>query len=583
MTKVDKILYLLFFLAIVVGISVTYPYSIAQLEATDYFGFDDDYLAMKVAELPGITALLSDFLMQFYRWQGVGMLIEATVLTLMALMLSDIPKRMGHQTHQALGLFLPLALLFVSLSQLEFHLQSLFMVLSIWFFFRLSKPLNQYIYLLLFEFTALLVMPWTMMIMAAATMAAGLILRSSLPIRRLVLNSLIFTILTIIWSYFAVKLMSDIIGFIPLDKRYIYSPIEDFSMWIYLAIFVCALLLACIPFKKRKWVTYGIQGVVFAIGCAVFVLIFTNKQLRLEEKSQRLAALAEKKEWKQIMNELPGKEAASNKVYMCYALLAESALGTLPENVFKYPVVFSENLLYRDNSKDFCRNFNRQFYENIEIYDECFRQSYEYGIQSRNGLCFAAMRQMIKYALLTDNYPVAEKYIEKIACSPTHVSWAKKWRRALEAQKKRNIPSQKPLRANTFIGAYLIGLEMMGQLEFGHQSQMILDYALISFLLDCDLDNFMKVLIKYHAYDGQQLPKAYAEAVAMFVSDTGDESIRQYVSYPPQYDMQFHQFDAQYMAEQEGKAVEGGKTDFSGTYWNYFVKASQLTPAGAVN
>ena len=93
----------------------------------------------------------------------------------------------------------------------------------------------------------------------------------------------------------------------------------------------------------------------------------------------------------------------------------------------------------------------------------------------------------------------------------------------------------------------------------------------------------MKVLIKYHAYDGQQLPKAYAEAVAMFVSDTGDESIRQYVSYPPQYDMQFHQFDAQYMAEQEGKAVEGGKTDFSGTYWNYFVKASQLTPAGAVN
>ena len=145
MTKIDKILYLFFFLAIIVGMSVVYPYSIAQLEATDYFVFSDDYLAMKIAELPGVTALLSDFLMQFYRWQGVGMLIEATVLTLMALMLSDIPKRIGHQTYHALGLFLPMALLFISLSQLEFHLQSLFMVLAIWSFFRLSKPLYQYI------------------------------------------------------------------------------------------------------------------------------------------------------------------------------------------------------------------------------------------------------------------------------------------------------------------------------------------------------------------------------------------------------------------------------------------------------
>lgn len=581
MTKIDKILYLFFFLAIIVGMSVVYPYSIAQLEATDYFVFSDDYLAMKIAELPGVTALLSDFLMQFYRWQGVGMLIEATVLTLMALMLSDIPKRIGHQTYHALGLFLPMALLFISLSQLEFHLQSLFMVLAIWSFFRLSKPLYQYIYLLLFELTALLVMPWTMMILASVTMAVGWVLHSRNL--RSVFAALAFIILTLIWSYYAVGLMSDTIGFVQLNKRYLYAPVEDLSVWIYLAFFVGALLLTCIPFKINKWATYGIQCAILAIGCTVFVLIFTNKQLRLEEKSQRLAALAEKKDWKQIMKELPGKEAVSNKVYMCYAMLAEAALGTLPENLFKYPVVFSENLLYRDNSKDFCRNFNRQFYENIEIYDECFRQSYEYGIQSRNGLCFAAMRQMIKYAVLTDNYPVAEKYIEKIACSPTHVSLAKKWRHALEAQKKRNAQSQKPLRANTFVGAYLIGLEMMGQLEFGHQSQMIIDYALISFLLDCDLDNFMKLLIQYHAYEGRQLPKAYAEAVAMIISDTGDETIRQYVSYPPQYDMQFRQFDAQYMAEKEGKDIPGGKTDFSGTYWNYFVKASQLTPTDTGN
>ena len=104
MNKTDKALYIVFFLTTCVCISWVYPQTIAQLEATDYFVWNDDYLRMKIAELPGITALLSDYLLQFFRWQGVGMTIEATVLTLTALLLADTPRRMVFSSYPALGL-----------------------------------------------------------------------------------------------------------------------------------------------------------------------------------------------------------------------------------------------------------------------------------------------------------------------------------------------------------------------------------------------------------------------------------------------------------------------------------------------
>ena len=115
MNKTDKALYIVFFLTTCVCISWVYPQTIAQLEATDYFVWNDDYLRMKIAELPGITALLSDYLLQFFRWQGVGMTIEATVLTLTALLLADTPRRMVFSSYPALGLALPLASLFMAL------------------------------------------------------------------------------------------------------------------------------------------------------------------------------------------------------------------------------------------------------------------------------------------------------------------------------------------------------------------------------------------------------------------------------------------------------------------------------------
>ncbi len=590
MNKTDKALYIVFFLTTCVCISWVYPQTIAQLEATDYFVWNDDYLRMKIAELPGITALLSDYLLQFFRWQGVGMTIEATVLTLTALLLADTPRRMVFSSYPALGLALPLASLFMALFQLEFYLQTFFMVLAIWLFFIIRKNWWKYAYLAVLCTTGLFLMPWTMMVMATLTIAIGWTIqeRESISPQTSALRhhpsyfipGIVF-VLCNIWLYFEVGMMSRLVGFTPLDRRYFYSPIEGLNPWIYASLYLVLLMMAVKPVNRlHKSVRYGIQGGILITCIAVFYLICTNPQFLREEKGWQLAALAEKKEWKQILNTIPKKELSTNKAYLEYALLAEAGLGTLPDNIFNYPIIFSENLLYRSNSNAFCRNFNRQFYENLEIFDECFRQSYEFGIQCRNGAGFASMRQMVKYALLTDNFPVAEKYIAKLSKSTTHKSWARQWRQALDSQQQRNrTQTAKPVRANTFLGAYQLGVEMKGQLEFGKQNQSIVDYALVSFLLDCDLRNFLHVLTTYPVYSGRQLPKAYAEAVAMIIFDTGDESIRQYVSYSPQYDMQFRQFDAQYTALQENKGAENSKINFNKTYWNYFVKASQITPS----
>ena len=574
MSKTDKILYFLFFIAISLGISLVYPQTIAQMEATDYFVWNDDYLTMKIAELPGITALLSDYLLQFFRWQGVGMTIEAVILTLTALLLSDIPRRIGHTTYRALGLLLPVILLFVALFQIEFYLQILFMVLAIWIFFFIRQGWLKHLYLLMFCMSSLFLMPWTMAVTALLAMMAGKILQG----HKIIVPGIIL-VAGIIWLYIEVGLLNRLVGFIPFDHRYLYSPVDGLSLWLYLSIFVLTLTMCLIPMPRRKWASRCIQGAVFIACCTDIYLICTNPVFLREEKGYQLAALAENKAWKQILETIPKNEISSNKAYATYALLAEAALGTLPDNMFNYPVIFSENLLYRNNSKDFCRNFNRQFYENIEIYDECFRQSYEFGIQCRNGASFASMRQMVKYAILTDNFPVARKYIAKLSQSPTHKTWARQWTQALESQQKRNRTQDKPKRSNTFLGAYQLGVEMKGQLEFGIQNPLIIDYALISFLLDCDLDNFLRILTTYPIYSRHQLPKAYAEAVAMIVYDTGDENIRRYVSYSPQYDLDFRKFDAQYTAQQEGREPEGETTDFSKTYWNYFVKASRITPS----
>lgn len=89
-------------------------------------------------------------------------------------------------------------------------------------------------------------------------------------------------------------------------------------------------------------------------------------------------------------------------------MLAESALGTLPHNLMKYSINDPENFLFRHESNSYLVNFNRQFYENIGIWDEAFRQAFEYGINSRENECFKTLRHKTDYALATYDLGTAE-------------------------------------------------------------------------------------------------------------------------------------------------------------------------------
>lgn len=508
--------------------SMRFPCHFRLMEGDSLFLFTREFFVSKLSDAPCLSNWLSDFLLQFYRWPLVGAFIEAFLVAGALLCLLRLLAKRGVKPLFLLPLgIVPLVLVFHHCDPrvlLQVFFFAVFLTVSSYGSRRVRVILTVLMLPLgiLFMSTPLLLLLF--FLLAAWEFGKGLSFFASA--RRACLPLVLAVIVP-----FAQRIYSEQVSFIPFDKR---------CSW------------GGNPF--RTWNTY-------------------------DEQCYSYAEMADRQEWEPLLALLKKRGKDDESVRRLYALMAERALGTLPENLFAYSISDPEKFLIRHSETPFARLFDRQFYASLGLYDEAMHLAMEYSISQTDGSCFSALRNMAQYSLRESDFPVAEKYLSILEHSLFHHRFVEEQRAEMARLKQEGVSPTAPVRADNFVGGYPFCSEMIRQVQREPQNQGFLDYLLCGLLLQKKLSEFSVVMHAFPLYKDRPLPKAYAEAAAVLESE--GHTMRDVFQYPAELDTQYREFRAE--AGKDGARP----VRYLHTFWDYLLfvdtssQASQQGPTQA--
>ena len=442
-----------------------FPYTYITMEGDVFWVLTKDFWQLKLGMLPAFTNWLADFLMQFYSSPWAAATIQALELGLIGLLAALLlSSQKGKKTWLLwLALLPPILLGYYCTFNLSFQLQCLF-------FFGLAL-----IFTLIPSFKGRLL--WSII---------------SVPLGFLLMKTPLLFLLLVLFGVIEFK----------------NSGKKAFSFIIPLILLALTPLaysqqVAFIPFEERY----------LALGCQAEPI--TSKAYRDGEYLKKLVCLASEERWEDLLYREHVRRDAQQGwgVSLQYALLAESALGTLPENLLDYPIRDESRFLFQHQEDKVALQFNRLFYLNLGVYDEAFHQAMEYGLMQTNNNCFSSLRQMVDYSIEEGDWEVADKYLQILFKSSCHKTFVEE-RRAKMEEAKKTFKKDIQLRADNFVGGYPLPVEMLRLARYYQdetQRKKMLDYAICSYMLRGDVNSFAVATKAFDFYKDKELPKAYRE------------------------------------------------------------------------
>lgn len=454
-----------------------FPYTYITMEGDDFWALTKDFWHLKLATLPAATMWLSDFLMQFYSSPWLAATIAALPLAAIGLLAPALSPAPSHNTPlrsrkrtnapsaawQYAALLPPVLLGFFCPFSLSFHLQ--------WLFF----------FLLLLTSKGIPNLKWKTAFSLLCIPLGFLLMRT--PLIALLLFCQTFMVFK---TFGAKKCLYMLPAFVLLG----------------IAPLAYSQQLAFIPFEER----YTDIGTRFDP--------LTSRYSQSGEHIKKMACLANEERWQELLYKAQAKSEArrGNAVALRYALLAESALGTLPDNLLDYPISDENLFLFQHQTEYVALQFNRLFYLNLGIFDEAYHHAQEYGLLQTNGICFSSLRQMVEYSIEEGDWEIAEKFLLVLSKSTCHRKFIEEARQKIEKAKgefKKDIQ----LRADNFVGGYPLPVEMLRLARYykdsPHRKKMV-DYAICSYIIRGDRQSFVIAVQAFDFYRDKPLPKAYS-------------------------------------------------------------------------
>lgn len=482
-------------LLFVIYTTTKFPYTYITMEGDDFWVLTWDFWLLKLASLPAVTTWIAEYLMQFYSSPYIAATIEALVLgatgLLAYLTLSNFKGDPSGKKASPRGdwvvtllpwlaLIPPVLLGFYCTFNLSFQLQCLF-------FFGLLE--------------SFLLIP--------NTKGKFLFSIACVPVGFLLMRTPMLGLLLLI-QYFLI--------YITNKYSIIWNcPIILFSV----TPLVYSQQVAFIPFEKR----YTELGTDFAP--------LTSRYIQGGEYLKKCVCLANEGRWEDLLyKEHVRRDAQSGMaVSLRYALLAECALGTLPENLFLYPIQEESQFFYPHSTERVASQFNRLFYLNLGVNDEAFHQAQEYGLIQPNGSCFSSLRQMVEYSIEEGDLEIADKFLHILSKSSCHKKFIEDSRLRIQDSRRshlqRGSEEGTPLRADNFVGGYPLPVEMLRLARYYENSphrKKMLDYAVCSYMLRGNVNNFLIAIKAFDIYKDKELPKAYREFLERYSSTASTTS-----------------------------------------------------------
>ena len=552
-----------------------FPETERMMEALNFFVWTPECMAQKLAAYPGGTRIMADWLVQFCKDPTTGVLIESLLLGLMTLFAAMVPRAWGHKAWVPFSIVPAVGLAFIALHRPSVSIQGIFFFAALvvaGYAYRKCRPA---IFLAVVAIVGM-VSVWMVSFPVAVMLLLGitalqLVVRGRGVGKRMRMVCLLLPVLLVVLTIVFVKVSSSCLGYIPSAERWWYIPDVDGSVLGLVVLLAVPVVVMFVP-QKGGTVFHASLTVVLSIvaGVVCYSHITDNEQSRQSEDVYRYSAMAERGEWQALLSDINSRGAIENNVLLQFALLAEARLGTLPENIFNYPINTPETFCPRLETNPLSSDFCRIFYRELGFYDEAFHQAFQYGmmVSRTSGFCAASLRHMAEYSVCQGDRPLAEKYLYLLERTSNNGEFVAEQRQLLANSK--TTPDSTVLRADNFAKAYAFASEMAHFLDYDRNNRPALDYLLCSLLLTKRLEVFKTVLNDFaDRYDGIYLPRAYAEAAAM-INHLQPTSLSPVLQYAPEYDRQFEQFIQLHNSGQDDSA-------FRGTFWYYYVYA-QIPP-----
>ena len=266
--------------------------------------------------------------------------------------------------------------------------------------------------------------------------------------------------------------------------------------------------IAFIPFEQRytEWGGY--------------IDPLTSKNNYNGELVKKCVCLSNNQRWEDLLYREQIKTVAQrgNTFALRYALLAECALGMLPENLLDYPINEESLFLFPHQSSIVASQFNRLFYLNLGVYDDAFHHAQEYSLLMVNGNCFSSIRQLIDYSIEEGEWEIAEKFLTVLSNSSCHKDFINERRTKMKNSKK-HFNKNIPLRGDNFVGGYSFPVEMLRLARYFKDSpnkKKMVDYALCAYILRGDINSFRIAINAFDFYKEKELPRAYSTFINNF-------------------------------------------------------------------
>ena len=565
-----------------------YPESARMMEKLNFFVWTPEFLSLKLGEYPGLNALLTTWLLQFFK-DGAGVIIEAGLLALLTLLAALTPRAWGRSSWTTFSLIPAVGLAFLCLHRPSATLEGIFFfssLIAVGYVCHHGRPWMTTVVIALvgilsFGFAAF---PVTLLLMLSLAVLQGLRLKPSLRAVRAnpstlkpkfsILN-LLLPLLFIVLTVVVVKVLSEHQGFIPFDRRWWFVPEIGDNVTELLLLFAAPVVLMLVPTFGKSLVQAVVNAVVsIIVGLVCYNHIADNEGYQVSEDFYHYSALAEQGEWQQLLSDINEKGAIQNNVYLQFALLAESRLGTLPEHLFLYPINTPETFCPRLESSPASCDFCRIFYRELGFLDEAFHQSFQYGMMASSscGFCAYSLRHMAEYTVQMGDSLLAEKYLYLLERTSNNGDLVAELRSKLQSSKAEPQTSNPsvPLRGDNFTMAHAFPSEMAYHLDADPTNRAALDYLLCSLLLTKRLQVFNTVLTDFaDIFKGASLPRAYGEAACM-IYHLQPAALSSSLCYDPELNAQFEEFTRLHNAGQDDSA-------YRGTFWYYYVYA-QIPP-----
>lgn len=424
--------FILFFLQVIVLFYVfrfLYPFK----EQFQMFQFTGQYAAATWKQAGGVALYLSEFLSQFYIIIGIGPVITAFLLTLVAIVSSLILKKISIRNDLPVVFFLPWLSLLIMHLDYDYLEQGtiayLFLLLFLWIYVNLSPRIRLVYGLCIIPFLYLIAGPITHLFAVSAFLFEFLTNGTKKYICIIYLPVAVISAVAGCYSGYSPNI---VMAFLP-DAYYnpqVHNSLICYSWYALPAAMLLAAFLkkynSPVSFKgKCRW--EGFQwAIIFLLGYES--VIHFGKIDALDQFQQDYYARTG--QWDKIIAGFD--QTVLSKRRMCNLNLALAQTGQLSERLFDYPQGGIETLMLRWDQSVFTAELHSDLYYCMGIISTSRKFAFEALVSSRPSGNPRMLKRLVETNIITGAYPVAEKYIRLLENTWHYKEWASSYRRFLQ-------------------------------------------------------------------------------------------------------------------------------------------------------